>query len=171
MASNAGITVSEAGETPLNGMGMMLLQYLQQNLEDVEYKTTEGLRLNCRVAVEVEKGIAVTADFRGDKIEICNGVGPSPDLYLKSPYLIFADVLSGKANPVWCVLRGTIQLRQCPAKPLQTLRVLRFLKIPPGFVPGTSQDQVAVRSKKYFGRTAAIATALLGIAGLIYLFR
>lgn len=115
----------------LNGLGMMMSQYLEQNFADFEHKVQAGLRIRGRVCVEVEKGIAATVSFQGDKILIENGVGKDPDLYLQSSYLLLAKILSGKANPFVEVMQGNIKLRALPRRPIQSLKVLRLLKIPP----------------------------------------
>ncbi len=130
MTSDTHISVQEAEGQQLNGLGMMMFQYLEQNLEEFDYKVEEGLRIRCRVAVEVEKGIAVTTTFLGERIILENGVSPDPDLHLKSSYLLLTKVLSGKVNPLWELVKGNIKLGAWPKRPIQALRVLRFLKIP-----------------------------------------
>ncbi len=130
MTSSPHISVHAADGQPLNGLGMMILQYLEQNLDEFGYKVREGLRIRCRVAVEVEKGIAITTTFMGEEIVIGNGVCQCPDLHLKSGYLLLANVLSGKANPFWALLTGRMALGAWPKRPIQALRVLRFLKLP-----------------------------------------
>lgn len=130
MTPHTHISVEEAEGQQLNGLGMMMLQYLAQNLADFQYKVKEGLRIRCRVSVEVEKGIAVTTTFLGERIILENGVADGPDLYLKSSYLLLTKVLSGKVNPLWELLKGNLKLGAWPRRPIQALRVLRFLKIP-----------------------------------------
>jgi hypothetical protein len=130
MTSDTHISVEEAEGQQLNGLGMMMFQYLEQNLADFQYKVKEGLLIRCRVSVEVERGIAVTTTFLGERIILENGVSPDPDLYLKSSYLLLTKVLSGKANPLWELFKGNIKLGAWPRRPIQSLRVLRFLKIP-----------------------------------------
>ena len=130
MIPHTHISVEEAEGEQLNGLGMMMRQYLEQNLEDFQYKVREGLRIQCRVSVEVERGISVTTTFLGERIILENGVAEGLDLYLKSSYLLLTKVLSGKANPLWELLKGNIKLGAWPRRPIQALRVLRFLKIP-----------------------------------------
>jgi len=130
MNSQPSISVCSLGEERLNGLGMMMLQYLEQNFADFDYKIKEGLRLRGCVAVEVDKGIATSIYFRGERIEIANGASDHPDLYLKSSYLLFANVLSGKANPYLELLRGKIKLKAWPKRPFQSYKILRFLKVP-----------------------------------------
>lgn len=130
VASKPRISVCEAEGQQLSGLGMMILQYMEQNLAEFEYKVEEGLRIRCRVVVEVDKGIAITTTFMGEKIIIENGVADKPDLYMKSNYLLLAKILSGQASPFMEFLKGNIKLKAWPRKPFQALRVLRFLKIP-----------------------------------------
>lgn len=124
------VSVIEAEGEQLNGLGMMMSQYMAQNLAEFEYKVKQALLIRCRVAVEVDNGIAITTMFMGERIIIANGVLDKPDLYLKSDYLVLSKVLSGKANPFLALLRGSIKVKAWPRRPLQAIRVLRFLKIP-----------------------------------------
>lgn len=131
MATRTRVAICTAEGQELNGLGMMFRQYLEQNLADFEYKVEQALRIRCRVAVEVDEGgIAVTTTFFGERIEIENGVIDKPDLYLKSSYLLLAKVLSGTANPFIELFKGNIKLKKIPRRPIQALKVLRFLKIP-----------------------------------------
>ncbi len=143
----------------LNGLGVMLQQYLEQNLSDSEEKVRQGLRLRGCVGVEVEKGIGVTLDFLGDRILVENGIQGRPDLQLRSSYLVLSRVLSGKANPVLEFLRGNIRLLALPRRPLQSYRALRFLEIPRELVlePGLSRGTP---------RLLRLLVAVLGAAGL-----
>ncbi len=137
----------------------MMSQYLEQNFADFEHKVQAGLRIRGRVCVEVEKGIATTLSFQGDKLLIENGVGENPDLYLQSSYLLLSKILSGKANPFVEVMRGNIKLRAFPRRPIQSLKVLGFLKIPPELL------LEPVPSKKRTYAIWAVGT-LLGAGGL-----
>jgi len=125
-AATVRVSVRAAEGQALNGLGMMLLQYLEQNLDEFEQKGEAALRLKARVSVEVEKGIATTLSFRGDTIEIENGVGRNPDLHLQSSYLLLSRVLTGKANPYLEVARGNIKLRAFPKRPIQSWKVQGF---------------------------------------------
>ena len=146
----------------LNGLGMMLQQYLEQNFSDFENKVKEGLRIRGRVAVEVEKGIAITMCFQGEQIQIANGVGGHPDLYLSSSYLLLSKVLSGTANPYLELIRGRIKLRALPRRPYQSFKVLRFLKIPPELL----LEPASSRRKQFIAWTIG---GILGAAGLYFL--
>ncbi len=129
------IEVLPADDQDLNGLGMMMLQYLEQNFNDFEYKSRQASRLRGRVTIEVERGIASTFSFMGEKILIQNGSGPRPDLYLQGPFLIFSRILSGQANPFWELLKKNIKLKKWPTHPIRCIKILNFLKIPAGFTP------------------------------------
>ncbi len=124
------VSVIEAEGEPLNGLGMMMSQYMAQNLAEFEYKEKQALAIRCRVAVEVNKGFAITTVFTGERIIIANGVLEELDLYLKSDYLVLSKVLSGKTSPFFALLKGSIKVKAWPRRPFQAIRVLRFLKIP-----------------------------------------
>ena len=131
MHRNPAITVGPKGDRALNGLGMMILQYLEQNLAEFDYKVRQGLGLRGRVSVEVEKHVAITLDFTGKTIEIENGVIDRPDLHLKSSYILLSKVLTGSASPLMELLRGNIKLGGLPRRPIQAWKILRFLKLPP----------------------------------------
>ena len=161
---NPTISVCAKEGQALNGLGMMMSQYLEQNFADFKHKVEAGLRIRGRVCVEVEKGIATTLSFQGDEIEIENGVGEDPDLYLQSSYLLLSKILSGKANPFVEVMRGNIKLRAFPRKPIQSLKVLRFLKIPAELLI----EPVPSKGKAYLLWAAGSIVGLGGLSLLVY---
>lgn len=164
MGPRSRISVYAVEGQSLNGLGMMIQQYMEQNFADFDHKVEAGLRIRGRVCVEVEKGIATTVSFQGDKILIENGAGEDLDLYLQSSYLLLSKVLSGKANPFVEVMRGKIKLRALPRKPLQSLKVLSFLKIPPELLI----EPVPSRRKAYLIYGACTVAGLGGLSLLVY---
>jgi hypothetical protein len=125
------ITVEFLKDEKTNGLGMMIGQYLEQNLDEFEKKVKQARKLNISTSVEVEKGIATTITFSPDRILIQNGVSKNSHLHLKSSYMTLADVLSGKMNPVKGVVSGEIKMGKIPlSRPFSALRLLNFLKIP-----------------------------------------
>jgi putative sterol carrier protein len=125
------ISVEYGTDPAVNGLGMMIGQYLEQNLAEFEDKVRQGRKLHISASVEVEKGISTTIKFNGDEITIKNGVSADTDLHLNSSYATLADILSGKANPVKSVISGKIKIKKfSPSKPFQSMRMLNFLKIP-----------------------------------------
>jgi hypothetical protein len=125
------ISVSAREGQSLNGLGMMMQQYLEQNLADFEHKVREGHRIRGSFTVEMEGGVASTMTFQGDRILIQNDVAAKPDLYLKGSYVVMSKVIAGQANPFTELWRKNIKMAALPRRPLQCFRVLRFLKIPP----------------------------------------
>ena len=81
MKSTAKIMVSSPNGEYLNGLGKMMIQYLEQNLADFAYKTEEALGIRGRVVVQVEQGIAITISFEGERIQIENGASNGADLF------------------------------------------------------------------------------------------
>ena len=131
MSQQQKISVEYAPGQKTNGLGMMIGQYLEQNLDEFEDKVKQGLKLNISTSVEVEKQISTTIRFMGRKISIENGIPADTHLHLKSSYATLADVLSGKINPFIGVLTSKIKIVKFSlSKPFQALRVLKFLKIP-----------------------------------------
>ncbi len=130
MKSKSRITLVCNEKQNLNGLGMMILQYLDQNLTEFEDKVQEGLRIRGTFSVELEGGIASSIIFQGNQILIQNDVSSKPDLHLKGSYLLMSKVIVGQANPFIELLRKNIKLAAFPRRPIQSYRVLRFLKIP-----------------------------------------
>jgi hypothetical protein len=158
------ISVISAEGRSLNGLGMMIQQYMQQNFAEFDHKVEAGLRIRGRVCVEVEKGIATTVSFQGKEILIENGAGEHLDLYLQSSYLLLANILSGKANPFVEVMKGNIKLRTIPRKPIQSLKVLSFLKIPPELLI----EPVPSKGRTYLVWAAGSIVGLGGLSLLVY---
>jgi hypothetical protein len=162
------ISVCPADGQSLNGLGMMIQQYLEQNFADFDHKVEAGLRIRGRVCVEVEKGIATTVSFEGEKILVENGAGEDLDLYLQSSYLLLANVLSGKANPFVEVMKGNIRLRAVPRKPIQSLKILSFLKIPPELLIESAPSKA--RAYLLYGAGSIVGLGGLGLL-VYYLFQ
>lgn len=112
-------------------MGQMMRQYLEQNFKDFPKKAEQALRLRCCVSVEVERGIASTIRFEGETIRLENGIAAGADLQLKGSYHTLAKVLCGQVNPLGTILKGRIKVMGMPRHPIQALKTLRFLTIPP----------------------------------------
>jgi hypothetical protein len=128
--STSRITVSSPDKDNLNGLGKMIIQYLEQNFEDFAYKTKQALGIHGRVVVEVEQGIAITISFEGERIRIMNGIGHGRTLQLAGRFSVFANVLSGKSNPLVEVFKGHIKIKSFLKRPIQSLKIFRFLKVP-----------------------------------------
>jgi hypothetical protein len=115
----------------LNGLGNMVLQFMQQEFGALEHKARTAREIKVRMSMEVEGGISVTISFEGDRILVENGVVGRPDLYMQGSYLLMTDILCGKVNPVFEVLKGNIKMKSIPRKPFQAFKVLGILKLDP----------------------------------------
>ncbi len=129
--ANQHVTVIYDQEETVNGLGTMIGQYLEQNIEEFEKKRKQALKLKICTSVEMDKGIATTIRFNKDKIFIKNGIAEDSDMHMKGSYLVLANIVTGKANPVKEILKKNVQIIKHPLmKPIQTFRLLSFLKIP-----------------------------------------
>ena len=138
MLENNHIAIHYLDESNLNGLGKMIGQYLEQNLRDFEKKRRQARRLCICTSVEVEKGIATTIRFQKTAIRVEDGIAPDTDLHLRGSYLQLADLLTGKTNPIAEVIKGNIRILKIPVtKPLQSLRLFSFLKIPKELIVNT----------------------------------
>ncbi|MCP4751259.1 MAG: hypothetical protein GY866_10215 [Proteobacteria bacterium] len=166
MKSHTKISVNYDNDKPVNGLGMMIGQYLEQNLEDSDKKVRQGLRLNVCTAIEVDKGISATIRFVNDSIHIASNVADDVDMHLKSSYTLLGDLLAGKVNPLVEVIKGNVEILKVPlTKPIQALRLFNFLKIPEELIIDTP------KSRRFFSKEKAIVslTGAAGLVGLAYL--
>jgi hypothetical protein len=115
----------------LNGLGNMILQFMQQEIGGIEYKSKAARKISCTMSMAVEGGISVSISFSGNRILVENGIVFRPDMYIEAPYLMMTDILCGKANPILGVLKGKIKMKAIPRKPFQAFKVLGLLKLDP----------------------------------------
>jgi len=161
------VTVCSREGEELNGLGMMMCQYIEQNLADFEYKVRQGLSIRGRVSVEVEKGVAITTRFEGKRIQVENGVCSNPDLFLKSSYITLSEVLSGKASPLRELFKGSLKLGAVPRRPIQSFKILRFLKVPTELL--LDQPPPSRKKRIIWGSVAGVALLALMISLLLAL--
>jgi hypothetical protein len=125
------ITIEYDQAEKANGLGMMIGQYLEQNLSEFDDKVKQGRKLSINTSVEADKGISTTVKFSGNRIFIQNGVSADTHLHMKGSYAVLAKVLCGTLNPAAAVIGRDIKIVKIPAtKPFQAIRLLNFLKIP-----------------------------------------
>ena len=125
------IPVNKLEGQKLNGLGNMILQFMQQEIGGLEYKSEAARKISCTMSMAVEGGVLVTVSFSGNRILVENGVVYRPAMYIEAPYMLMADILCGKANPIVQVLKGKIKMKAIPRKPFQALKVLGLLKLDP----------------------------------------
>ena len=131
MKSEPIITICGREDQKLNGLGNMVLQFMQQEFGALEHKARTAREIKVKMSMEVEGGISVTISFEGDRILVENGVVGKPDLYMAGSYLLMTDILCGKVNPIFEVLKGNIKMKSFPKKPFQAFKVLGILKLDP----------------------------------------
>ncbi|MBI5440812.1 MAG: hypothetical protein HY900_06335 [Deltaproteobacteria bacterium] len=158
--------VSPKGQT-LNGLGMMVSQYLEQDFAEFPHKVRAASKIRCAIALEMDKGVAVTISFLGDWVMVENGVGARPDLHIKGSYLVLSGVLCGKVNPVVGVWNRSIHLVGLPRKPFQALRVMSLLKIR----PEASAEGGLFRRRRWPLLVGGSIAGLAGLAVLLWLLR
>ena len=115
----------------LNGLGNMILQFMQQEIAASEQKSEKAKKISCTMSMAVEGGISVTISFAGNRILVENGVAVRPDMYMHASYLLMTNILCGKVNPVAEFFKGKIKLKAIPRRPIQALKVLGILKLDP----------------------------------------
>ena len=131
MKNKKKIPVVYSTDESINGLGMMMGQYMEQLIEGCPNKSKLAKKLKISTSVEMDKGIASTVIFDRNTIHIKNGVTENTDMHIKSDYMAFANILSGKANPVKQILKGQVKILKHPIKkPIQTLMLMFFLRIP-----------------------------------------
>ncbi len=124
----------------LNGLGNMILQFMQQEIAASEQKSQKARKISCTMSMAVEGGISVTISFAGNRILVENGVVVQPDMYMHASYLLMTDILCGKVNPVVEFLKGQIKLKAIPRRPIQALKVLGILKLDPNAAYGLTEE-------------------------------
>jgi hypothetical protein len=115
----------------LNGLGNMILQFMQQEIGGIEHKSEAARKISCTMSMAVEGGVSVTISFSGNRILVENGIAYRPDMHIQGPYMLMTDILCGKVNPVMQMLMGKIKMKAIPRKPFQALKVLSILKLDP----------------------------------------
>ena len=131
METATSIPVNKIEGQKLNGLGNMIQQFMQQEIGGLEYKSEAARKISCTMSMVVEGGVSVTVSFSGNRILVENGIVFRPDMHIEAPYLLMADILCGKANPVLEVVKGNVKLKALPKKPLQAFKVLGLLKLDP----------------------------------------
>ena len=111
------VKVKEGEE--LNGLGVVLQQTIDKNLQDP--KKQKGIvKLKGTIVVkESDADTAVTIDFRHGDIQIQNGAIDKPAAYLESTFLNLASINSGQVGPIMALLTGKIKVRGNLLKLLQ----------------------------------------------------
>lgn len=96
------VKVKEGEE--LNGLGMMLTEIIDKNLQDPKkYKATEKLKGGV-VIKESASGVAVTIYFREGEIKIQNNAIEKPSACMEAGFENLAYISSGQISPIMALL-------------------------------------------------------------------
>ncbi len=131
MTAKSTIPICKPEGQKLNGLGNMVMQFMQQEFGALDYKSDKARTINCKMSMEVEGGISISVSFEGDRILVENGVVERPDLYMQGPYMVMTDIICGKVSPVMEILKFNVKLKAFPRKPIQGFKILSILKIDP----------------------------------------
>lgn len=105
----AEVKVREGEE--LNGLGLMLKEIIDRNLQDPgKYRAVEKLKASV-VIRESSSGVAVTLHFRAGEIEIQNDAIEKPTAYQEAGFENMAYISSGQLSPTWALLTGKVKAR------------------------------------------------------------
>jgi len=100
----------KAGEE-LNGLGRMLKEIIDTNLQDSKkYKRIEKLKASV-VIKESTSGVAVTLHFRQGEIEIQNDAIDKPNAYQEAGFENMAYISSGQISPTMALLTRKVKAR------------------------------------------------------------
>ncbi len=100
----------KAGEE-LNGLGRMLKETIDTNLQDSKkYKRIEKLKASV-VIKESTSGVAVTLHFRQGEIEIQNDAIDKPNAYQETGFENMAYISSGQISPTMALLTRKVKAR------------------------------------------------------------
>jgi putative sterol carrier protein len=100
----------KAGEE-LNGLGKMLKETIDTNLQDSKkYKRIEKLKASV-VIKESTSGVAVTLHFRQGEIEIQNDAIDKPNAYQEAGFENMAYISSGQISPTMALLTRKVKAR------------------------------------------------------------
>lgn len=95
----------------LNGLGKMLKETIDTNLQDSKkYKRIEKLKASV-VIKESTSGVAVTLHFRQGEIEIQNDAIDKPNAYQEAGFENMAYISSGQINPTMALLTRKVKAR------------------------------------------------------------
>ncbi len=105
----AEVKVKEGEE--LNGLGKMLKETMDTNLQDPKiYKRIEKLKASI-VIKESTSGVAVTLHFRQGEIEIQNDAIDKPNAYQEAGFENLAYISSGQISPTMALLTGKVKAK------------------------------------------------------------
>jgi putative sterol carrier protein len=108
----------------LNGLGAMLKEIMDTNLEDPKrYKSFEKVKGSV-VIKESTSGVAVTLHLDRGKLELQNDAVANPTAYMEAGFENLAHISSGQLSPIVAILTGKMKSR---GNPLLLLKVSKIM--------------------------------------------
>jgi putative sterol carrier protein len=116
------VKVKEGEE--LNGLGVMLKEIMDTNLNDPKkYKSLEKVKGSV-VIKESTSGVAVTLHLDRGKLELQNDAIAKPTAYMKAGFENLAHISSGQLNPIVGILTGKLKSRGSPLLLLKISKIM-----------------------------------------------
>ena len=108
----------------LNGLGAMLKEIMDTNLDDPKrYKSFEKVKGSV-VIKESTSGVAVTLHLDRGKLELQNDAVANPTAYMEAGFENLAHISSGQLSPIVAILTGKMKSR---GNPLLLLKVSKIM--------------------------------------------
>ena len=108
----------------LNGLGAMLKEIMDTNLEDPEkYKSVKKVKASV-VIRESTSGVAVTLSLNQGKLELQNDAIAKPTAYMEAGFENLAHISAGQLNPIVAILTGKLKSR---GNPLLLLKISKIM--------------------------------------------
>ncbi len=113
------------GEEP-NGLGVMLKEIMDTNLEDPEkYRSVAKVKASV-VIRESTSGVAVTLHLNQGKLELQNDAIARPTAYMEAGFENLAHISAGQLNPIVAILTGRLKSR---GNPLLLLKISKIMVV------------------------------------------
>jgi putative sterol carrier protein len=110
----------------LNGLGAMLKEIMDTNLEDPEkYKSVKNVKASV-VIRESTSGVAVTLNLNQGKLELQNDAIAKPTAYMEAGFENLAHISAGQLNPIVAILTGKLKSR---GNPLLLLKISKIMVV------------------------------------------
>ena len=115
-----------------SGLANIVRQFLEQNLDESEWRCRRARRLRGRVAMTAaDHEISVTLEFRGEEIVIWDGERGPLQAAIACPYQTLVGLLQGKGSPLLEHLKGRLRVRSSFRQPFFPLQVHGLMKLSP----------------------------------------
>lgn len=162
------VKVTTTGEGQPSGLAMMMLQYIEQNINEFDDKNEQASNIKGAVAIEAaEGGVGVTLLFKGDEIEIAEGCLPNADMVVRGGIFDITELAAGAASGnLRKICSGRLKIESAWRHPMFALRVARFMSLPPEM---RAAEGAANRTIGWKLAAGAAAAAILTLAAFFVL--